>query len=60
MVETDSFTASRLKLDEFGLGEKTLEINLRAAQLAREACDAFATPDHGRASSRVRWARREC
>ncbi len=45
VVETDSFTASRLKLDEFGLGEKTLEINLRAAQLAREACDAIATPD---------------
>jgi 5-methyltetrahydrofolate--homocysteine methyltransferase len=48
VVETDSFTASRLKLDEFGLGEKTLEINLRAAQLAREACDAVATPDHPR------------
>ncbi|MGA8840859.1 MAG: methionine synthase [Candidatus Aquilonibacter sp.] len=48
VVETDSFTASRLKLDEFGLGEKTLEINLRAAQLAREACDAIATPDRPR------------
>jgi len=48
VVETDSFTASRLKLDEFGLGEKTHEINIRAAQLAREACDAIATPDHPR------------
>jgi 5-methyltetrahydrofolate--homocysteine methyltransferase len=48
VVETDSFTASRLKLDEFGLGEKTYEINLRAAQLAREACDAIATPDRPR------------
>jgi 5-methyltetrahydrofolate--homocysteine methyltransferase len=48
VVETDSFTASRLKLDEFGLGEKTHEINLRAAQLAREACDAIATPDRPR------------
>ncbi len=48
VVETDSFTASRLKLDEFGLGEKTREINVRAAQLAREACDAIATPDHPR------------
>ena len=45
VIETDSFTASRLKLEEFGLGEKTYEINLRAAQLAREACDAIATPD---------------
>jgi 5-methyltetrahydrofolate--homocysteine methyltransferase len=48
VVETDSFTASRLKLDEFGLGEKTIEINRRAAQLAREACDAIATPDRPR------------
>lgn len=48
VVETDSFTASRLKLDEFGLGEKTYEINHRAAQLAREACDAIETPDRPR------------
>ncbi|HUZ49702.1 MAG TPA: methionine synthase [Candidatus Dormibacteraeota bacterium] len=48
VVETDSFTASRLKLDEYGLGEKTLEINIRAAQLAREACDEIATPDRPR------------
>ncbi len=45
VVETDSFTASRLKLDEYDLGEKTYEINRRAAELAREACDALATPD---------------
>jgi 5-methyltetrahydrofolate--homocysteine methyltransferase len=44
VVETDSFTGSRLKLDEYGLGERTVDINLRAAQLAREACDAFSTP----------------
>ena len=44
VVETDSFTASRLKLDEYDLGAKTLEINMRAAQLAREACDAIETP----------------
>ncbi|HUN29484.1 MAG TPA: methionine synthase [Alphaproteobacteria bacterium] len=48
VVETDSFTASRLKLDEFGLGDRTVEINLRAAQLAREACDAIATADRPR------------
>lgn len=48
VVETDSFTASRLKLDEYGLGEKTLEINLAAARLAREACDACSTPQHPR------------
>jgi 5-methyltetrahydrofolate--homocysteine methyltransferase len=45
VVETDSFTGSRLKLEEFGLGDKTEEINTRAAQLAREACDKFSTPE---------------
>jgi hypothetical protein len=37
VVETDSFQGSRLKLDEWGLGEEhTLEINTRAAQVARK------------------------
>src|ERR1700712_4945757 len=34
VVETDSFTASRLKLDEYGLGEKTREVNVASAQIA--------------------------
>ena len=37
VVETDTFQASRLKLDEWGLGEHTLEINRRAAEIARKA-----------------------
>jgi 5-methyltetrahydrofolate--homocysteine methyltransferase len=37
VVETDTFQASRLKLDEWGLGEHTLEINTTAAQIARRA-----------------------
>src|SRR3954464_5145122 len=37
VLETDPFQASRLKLEEWGLGEHTLEINTKAAQLAREA-----------------------
>jgi 5-methyltetrahydrofolate--homocysteine methyltransferase len=48
VVETDSFTASRLKLDEFGLGDRTHEVNFRAAQLAREACDKYSTPERPR------------
>jgi 5-methyltetrahydrofolate--homocysteine methyltransferase len=48
VVETDSFTASRLKLDEFGLGEKTAEVNRAAAHIARAACDAFSTPEKPR------------
>ena len=32
VVETDTFQASRLKLDEWGLAEHTLEINVKAAR----------------------------
>src|SRR4051812_12191596 len=37
VVETDTFQASRLKLDEWGMAEHTLEINRRAAEIARTA-----------------------
>ena len=37
VVETDTFQASRLKLEEWGLGEHTLEINTKAAEIARKA-----------------------
>jgi len=37
VVETDTFQGSRLKLEEWGLGEHTLEINTKAAQIARKA-----------------------
>ncbi len=48
VVETNSFTASRLKLEEYGIGEKTPEVNRRSAELAREAADAYSTPDRPR------------
>jgi 5-methyltetrahydrofolate--homocysteine methyltransferase len=37
VVETDTFQASRLKLEEWGLGEHTPEINRKAAEIARKA-----------------------
>ena len=37
VVETDTFQASRLKLEEWGLDDHTLEINRRAAEIARKA-----------------------
>jgi 5-methyltetrahydrofolate--homocysteine methyltransferase len=37
VVQTDTFQASRLKLEEWGLGEQTLEINRKAAEIARKA-----------------------
>src|SRR6201992_1312452 len=37
VVETDTFQGSRIKLDEWGLGEHTMEINTKAAEIARKA-----------------------
>ncbi len=37
VLETDTFQASRIKLEEWGLAEHTHEINLKAAQIARKA-----------------------
>jgi 5-methyltetrahydrofolate--homocysteine methyltransferase len=40
VVETDTFQASRLKLDEWGLADYTVEINTKAAEIARKAAGA--------------------
>src|SRR5437660_6779358 len=37
VLETDTFQGSRLKLSEWGLEQHTLEINQRAAEIARKA-----------------------
>ncbi len=37
VVETDTFQGSRIKLEEWGLADHTLEINRRAAEIARAA-----------------------
>src|SRR5947207_9257775 len=37
VLETDTFQGSRIKLDEWGLGEHTPEINRKAAEIARKA-----------------------
>src|SRR5256885_1044013 len=48
VLETNSFTASRPKLDEYGLGHLTREINLTAARLARRLADSYSTPEQPR------------
>jgi 5-methyltetrahydrofolate--homocysteine methyltransferase len=48
VVETDTFTGTRLKLDDYRLGDRTHEINVAAARLAREAADEFSTPEQPR------------
>jgi len=47
-VETDTFGASKIVLAEFGLQDQCREINRKAARLARNAADKFATPDRPR------------
>src|SRR4030081_1874938 len=37
VVETDTFQASRLKLGEWGLADYTVEVNTKAAEIARKA-----------------------
>src|ERR1700726_4751485 len=37
VLETDTFQASRLKLDEWGLADYTVEVNTKAAEIARKA-----------------------
>ena len=37
VVETDTFQASRIKLEEWGLDQHTAEINQKAAEIARKA-----------------------
>ncbi len=48
IVETNTFGATPLVLDEYGLGKKTYEINKLACEIARKACDQYSTPDRPR------------
>jgi 5-methyltetrahydrofolate--homocysteine methyltransferase len=50
IVETNTFGATSLALADFGLADRTRELNLAAARLAREAADAATakTPDRPR------------
>ncbi|HUU83626.1 MAG TPA: methionine synthase [Phycisphaerae bacterium] len=47
-VTTNTFSGGRQVLAEFGLQDQTVEINRRAAEIARQACDEFSTPDKPR------------
>jgi 5-methyltetrahydrofolate--homocysteine methyltransferase len=48
VVETCTFQSTPHRLKEWGLFEKTRELNVQAARLARAACDKYATPDRPR------------
>ncbi|MFZ3070007.1 MAG: homocysteine S-methyltransferase family protein, partial [Anaerolineaceae bacterium] len=48
VVETDTFRANRLTLADYGISERTVELNRAAAQLARNLADSYSTPDKPR------------
>ncbi len=48
VIETNSFGGSEVVLTEFGIAEKTYDVNLKAAQLAKHVANDFSTPDKPR------------
>ncbi|HSH23382.1 MAG TPA: methionine synthase, partial [Acidimicrobiales bacterium] len=48
VVETDTFGAFAVPLAEYGIAERTEELNLAAARIARSVADDYATPDRPR------------
>ena len=48
VVETCTFQSTPHRLREWGIEEKTREVNVAAARLARAACDKYSTPDRPR------------
>ena len=48
IIETNTFGATSIAQEDYGLGHVARELNVAAARLAREAVDAIATPGHPR------------
>jgi 5-methyltetrahydrofolate--homocysteine methyltransferase len=48
VIETDTFGSSRIVLAEYQLEEKTCELNIAAAKLAKEVAAEFSTPEKPR------------
>jgi 5-methyltetrahydrofolate--homocysteine methyltransferase len=48
IIETNTFGATRVAQDDYGLAPLAREMNVVGARLAREACDRFSTPERPR------------
>src|SRR5688572_27788130 len=48
VLETDTFGGSLIKLEEYGLGERTYDLNRAAAELARRVAADYTTPSRTR------------
>ncbi len=40
-IETNSFGSNKIKLDEYGFGDQTVDFNKKIAQLASEVCEEY-------------------
>lgn len=48
IVETNSFGANAMNLGEYDIADRTYELSLLSAQIARKVADELSTPDHPR------------
>ena len=48
LIETNTFGATSIAQDDYGMGDLAYEMNLESAKLARAACDKFSTADKPR------------
>ena len=48
LIETNTFGATTIAQEDYGMADLAYEMNLASARIAREACDQFSTPDHPR------------
>jgi len=48
IIETNTFGATSVAQEDYGLADLARELNVAAARLARQACDKFSTPDKPR------------
>ncbi len=48
VIETNSFGGSEVVLAEFGIADKTYDVNKKAAELAKRLASDYSTPDHPR------------
>ncbi|HSV37100.1 MAG TPA: homocysteine S-methyltransferase family protein [Ramlibacter sp.] len=48
IIETNTFGATRIAQDDYGLGDLASEMNLASARIARAAADKFSTPGQPR------------
>jgi 5-methyltetrahydrofolate--homocysteine methyltransferase len=48
LIETNTFGATTVAQDDYGMAELAREMNLASARIARAACDKYSTPDKPR------------